>query len=121
MLVTLRNTGAKFIVFVPDIKPEILLKILDTTDKSTSHNFDRFIEPKNIISFVLVKDEIDFIHLVDNSDSWNKERHYEINIKCIHGLYRIGYGFGENKPDFFKRIFQNLYPEISEKQIEELI
>lgn len=125
MLITLRNSGAENIHFTPKLEPNLHYKIINEASDSDQHIIDTFLKGDELDSFILDKDVLDIenLHLsvIDNSWGSTPMKSYRIKILTNNGEYRLLYPTNGGKPDFFKRIFKYLYPEMAEKQVEELV
>lgn len=126
MLITLRNSGAKWIHCTDNYDDELTFKILDKIAVSEANGggdiYHSMLKSTNIESFIVDKNGFEFIHLENKSErsymsSDNKQ--YNIKIKYSDRFYDLYYG--EVKPDFFKVLFKYFYPEQADKQVEELV
>lgn len=115
MLINLRNSGAAKIQFFKYIDSELLYKIV-STDSNNVFATDLFLKDESLDSFVLDKSiiKINSLHLVEEYSI------YKISIDTNIGKYNLLY-YSDIKPDFFKTLFKYLYPDIADKQVEELI
>lgn len=124
MLITLRNSGAEHIHFTPKIDPNLHYKIINEAEHS-DHLVDVFLKGDELDSFILDKDllKIENVHLTKQDNSWSGESMitYQIKIITDKGDYRLHYKTNSGKPDFFKKLFKYIYPDMAEKQIEELV
>jgi len=124
MLITLRNSGAESIHYTPNLDQQLLLKVVIKAENNSSV-YDIFLKGENLDSFILDKETLGIknIHLTvqDNGWSGDKKVTYQIKIITSNGDYRLHYKTNSGKPDFFKRIFKYLYPDMAEKQVEELV
>jgi hypothetical protein len=125
MLITLRNSGAESIYFTPYLDNRLKLEIISNATSDNTYIQDIFLRGDELSSFILDKTvlNIENIHLVVHKNEWSsiKSESYHIKILTDKGEYRINYKVDSGKPDFFKTIFKYLYPDMAEKQIEELV
>lgn len=118
MFISLRNSGASTILFNKSMDPETIIKILDYEEKNR-HILEQFIESQCVESFVLPHDLVTNIHLVNEGSTYSQDKRYRIFINTTLGTYRLLYN--DEVPGFFKKLLNTIYPEIMDKQIEELI
>ena len=126
MLITLRNSGADGIQYTPVINDGLMVDILNKISESNNGDSilsDRFLKFTELDSFIIKQGvEPTLLHLNVSEHGWGgeKELRYEIHLEIEKAHYRLLYYDGQ-KPGFFKKLFTLFYPEMAEKQIEELV
>jgi len=125
MLITLRNSGAEGIQYTPVIDDKLKLEILLEQEKADRHSplYDIFLKGQQLDAFVVdsaVQPTLLTMTVDENGWGGEKNDRYEIHLEVNSCHYRLYYEKNV-KPDFFKKLFKAFYPEMADKQVEELI
>ena len=125
MLITLRNSGADGIQYTPVIDDKLKFDILLETQKADSHSpmYEIFLKGCELDSFIVdssVTPTLLNMQFEENNWSGEKNNRYEIHLEVDKCHYRLYYA-ANVKPDFFKILFREFYPEMADKQVEELV
>lgn len=125
MLITLRNSGALGIQYTPVIDDKLKLEIIKENEKADNHSdiYDLFLKGQQLDAFVVdtkIKPTIFNMEVSENGWGNEKNNRYEIHLEVDKCHYRLYYG-ANDKPDFFKKLFKSFYPDMADKQVEELV
>lgn len=125
MLITLRNSGAMGIQYTPVIEDKLKFDIVKESEKAEHHSpmYDIFLKGQQLDSFIVdsnITPTILNLEFNEGSSFGEKNDRYEIHLEVDRCHYRLYYE-ANVKPDFFKKLFKAFYPEMADKQVEELI